>query len=341
MSALRAGTSVNARSWAGRTVLVTGGLGFLGSHFTTELLASGARVLCLHRGDRFGRLAELPRTSALRTARVDLHDERALAAAVDAHTPAVDAVVHCAALDGNAEFKLKNSARILDTNLRFTSNVLNCARERRVRDVVLVSSAEVYRTDDSAPVAEDHDYRRRMRYAPDGYYLSKVFGEVLAELYRDQFGMNLFLARPTNVYGPRDGFHAPSGRVVPSMMACLARGQDIEVWGDGRQTRSFVHAADVAKATLQMVAANRHRTFNIGTGESVSIADLAHAVAEALDVPGRVRFLFDRPTGPSARQLDVSRMAGVVDFTPRSLAVGLRETADWFRARGLASGLAG
>ncbi|MFD8491816.1 NAD-dependent epimerase/dehydratase family protein [Amycolatopsis sp. NPDC059657] len=317
--------------WAGRTVIVTGGLGFLGSHFVEALLAEGAEVVCLHRGDRFGRLAQLPPAPGLRTLELDLLDEQELQAAVKYCAPTVHAMVHCAALDGNASFKIKNSARILDQNLRFTSNVLNCARDHEVEDTVVVSSAEIYATEDGAIVSEDQDFRRSMRYSSNGYYLSKVFGEVLAELFRDQFGMRVFLPRPTNIYGPRDGFHGPVGRVIPSMLGKLAAGEDLEIWGDGSQTRSFIHVADMVKATLRLVADGRHRTFNVGTAESVSILELATTLADMLGEPERLKLLRDEPTGPSGRQLDVSRMAEVIDFVPRPLSAGLRETVRWYR----------
>ncbi|AXB43287.1 NAD-dependent epimerase/dehydratase family protein [Amycolatopsis albispora] len=337
-------TDVMAK-WAGKTVVVTGGLGFLGSHFTEELLAAGAEVVSLHRNDSFGRLQQLrrvPGAERLRPLRVDLLDENELRAAFRFCAPRVDAVFHCAALDGNSEFKVKNSARILDLNLRYTSNLLNCARDCGVGDVVLISSAEIYCTDSPAPITEEDDFRRTMRYSTNGYFLSKVFGEVLAELFRAQFEMNVFLVRPTNVYGPRDGFHGPVNRVIPSMLARIAAGEEIEIWGDGSQVRSFVYVTDMVRATLEMVAADRYRTFNIGSTESVAIVELARTLAEMLGEPERIHLRPDKPAGPSARRLDVGRMTEVISFVPRPLREGLAETVRWYQERQLAtSGLAG
>lgn len=321
--------------WAGRTVLVTGGLGFIGSHFVEELLALDAQVICMHRGDRSNRLAGLPRNTRLRVVETDLLDLNEVDAVCRYVAPRIDTIIHCAALDGNTHFKLRHAARILDANLRTTSNVLNCAREHGIEEVVLLSSAEVYSMSSADPIREEDDYRKHMRYSPNGYFLSKNFGEVLAELHRVQFGMKIFLPRPTNVYGPRDNFHPASNRVIPSMLARLAADEEIEIWGTGSQTRSFIHVTDLVRATLQMVEHDGPQVLNMGTSESVSILELARILTEVLGKNDRIRFLLDKPTGSSSLTLDVSMMESVIDFEPRSLRDGLAQTVDWYLNRRL------
>ncbi|MFG2942363.1 NAD-dependent epimerase/dehydratase family protein [Streptomyces sp. NPDC048282] len=320
-----------AGHWAGRTVLVTGGLGFVGSHFVEELLGLGARVLCLYRRERPETRAELPVTEALTTLKVDVLDERALRAAADT-VPALDMVINCATLDGNQHFLLQESGRVLDENIRIASHVLNLARDRAVPDVVLISSAEIYSYDGTRPPREEDDHRRHMEFSPNGYRMSKMFTEVLADLYRTQFGMNIFTPRPTNVYGPRDDFATTTNHVIPNMLMRLAAGQDVEVWGDGSQLRTFIHVQDLVRAVLCMVRSGEHPALNIGTPESVSIRDLAYLVAEATDQEkDRIRFDPDKPVGATRRELDLERFHKVVDFTPRPLKDGLRDTARWYR----------
>ncbi|MFJ9819107.1 NAD-dependent epimerase/dehydratase family protein [Streptomyces sp. NPDC101151] len=319
-----------ADQWAGRTVMVTGGLGFVGSHFVEELLDMGADVLCLYRGERPEVLAELPAVPALRPLRVDLLDHEALRAAA-ATAPHIDAVLHCATLDGNMEFLLQQSGRMLDENMRMVSHVLNLARDRQIADVVLLSSAEIYSYDSTSPMREEDDHRRHMEYTPNGYRLSKMFTEVLAELYREQFGMKIYTPRPTNVYGPRDDFGTSTNHVIPNMLAKLHSGQDIEIWGDGSQTRTFIYVKDLVLAVLKMVEDGRFPTLNIGTDESVSIRDLAHLVAEAAGCSGQVRIDPDKPVGASRRALDLDNFYALLDFTPRSLKNGLRETVQWYQ----------
>jgi dTDP-4-dehydro-6-deoxy-alpha-D-gulose 4-ketoreductase len=315
-------------NWVGRTAVVTGGLGFVGSHFVQHLLARGAEVICLYRTERPEVAAEFEPTARLRLIQLDLLDESELRAACRYAARHVDALVHCAALDGNGEFKRRHSARILDENMRIASNVLGAARRQQVDHVVLMSSAEVYAPNAPDPAAEEDDFRRHAHDTDNGYALSKMFTETLADLHRKQFGMTIHVPRPTNVYGPRDS----GERVIPAMLDRLAAGEEVVIWGDGRQTRSFVHVEDLVRTTLAMIATNRHPTVNVGTAEAVSIADLARRLAASLGRPARIRLDPAKPAGTAARGLDLRRMNDIVDFTPRPLRDGLAETVAWYLA---------
>ncbi|RZS36329.1 dTDP-4-dehydro-6-deoxy-alpha-D-gulose 4-ketoreductase [Herbihabitans rhizosphaerae] len=306
--------------------MVTGANGFIGSHFVEQLALRNANVISIHRNGDARR-----RTSAnSRPLRIDLLDQGELLAACKYVAPRIDAIVHCAALDGNTEFKTKHSAEILDANLRIASNILNCARRTSVDDVVMISSAEVYTAKSSGPVNEDEDYREHMEYSTNGYRLSKIFTEILADLHRSQFGMRVFLPRPTNVYGPRDSFGGTISRVIPNMITRIVSGEEVEIWGTGRQTRTFVHVEDLVSATLRMVETNKHQTLNIGAPEPVSMVELAEMLFAILDRPVRVRLDLDKPTGSSSRLLDLTRFDEIVDFTPRSLRDGLEQTVSWY-----------
>lgn len=285
-----------------KTVVVTGAGGFIGSHVVETLLATDTRVIALYRTD------PPPFTAPnLQTFPLDLLDENELRAVLRYAAPNAHTVIHTAAMDGNAAFKRDNTALIFDTNLRIGSNVLNCARDSGVENVVLVSSAE-------ASVESDN-----------GYALSKSVVELLAEQYRKQYGMRIFLPRPSNVYGPRDKID----RVIPAMITRIASGQDVEIWGDGSQTRSFVHVHDVVAAILGMVDSEID-ALTVATRETISILELARTLCALLDVPERVRLDLTKPTGAPARAFDTTRMYELV--TPRPLRQGLGETVTWYRS---------
>lgn len=318
--------------WAGKTVIVTGGTGFMGSHFTERLLGLGATVLCLHRRDNRGVLPQLPATDRLRPVRVDLCDEAAVRAVFAGAPNGVDAVVDCAAITGGPdERRATRAATILDTNVRITSQLLRCAREFDVEDTVLLSSSDIYLTPTERPTREEDDFRAALPYDTDGYYLAKNYTEILAESYRIEHGMNVFLPRPTSVYGPRDNFEADSARVVPRMFAKAVAGEEIEIWGDGSQTRTYMYVTDMVDAVLRMVEAGKHQVLNIGTEETVSVRRLAELVCAALGRPERIRLDPTKPGGRASRTLDLGRLGDVMDFAPRSLEEGLRLTAEWYR----------
>ncbi|MCX2729158.1 NAD(P)-dependent oxidoreductase [Saccharopolyspora sp. NFXS83] len=317
--------------WHGRTVIVTGGRGFIGTHFTRELAAAGARVLSLHR-DRDTGPATTINDSGVREIQTDLLSSIEVQSLFRYAAAEADALIHCAGLDGNSEFKEKNFGSILDSNIRITSNVLNAARDYRIPTVVLLSSAEIYTGDRPDSVREEDDYRARMALDGDGYTLSKIFAELLADAYRKQFGMRILLARPSNVYGPGDGTNPRAQRVIPAMMRRIASGEPITIWGDGQQRRSFVHVRDLVQAVLGMTAAGAHDTFNVAGGGSVTLLELARMLFKEFGVDERIELDRSKPTGARGHQLNTDRLVAAVDFTPRPLAEGLAETVHWYRS---------
>ena len=317
--------------WAGKNVVVTGGLGLIGSHFAEELLASGATVVLPYRRDNRRVLGQLPRTGALTPVRMDLGDTLQVNALFDSLDRPVDAIVHAAVVSGTMDVRLNQPGHILDTNVGVVSNVLNVARDFAVPDVVLLSSSDIYLTSSTAPIREEDDFHGGMAYSRDGYYLSKNYAEMLAEAYRAEYGMNVFLPRLTSVYGPRDNFEADTDRVVPTMVRKVLSGVDIEIWGDGSQTRTYMHVADLVAATFDMVEANKHHTLNVGTAETVSVLDLARLICSALGLPERIRIDPSRSGGRASRNLDLTKLDEIITFTPRPLRQGLEETVDWYR----------
>lgn len=317
--------------WSGKNVVVTGGLGLVGSHFAEQLLARDATVTLPYHRDNRRVLTQLPRSGRLRPVRLDLQDTAMLTALFDSMDRPVDLIVHAAAVSGTMDVRLDKPGHILDTNMRVVSNVLNCARDFAVPDVVLLSSGDIYLAPENDPIREDDDFTKQMHYSRDGYYLSKNYAEVLAEAYRAEYGINIFLPRPASLYGPRDNFEVDTNRVVPTMFAKVLAGEEIEVWGDGSQTRTYMHVTDSVLAILDMVEANKHHVFNVGTTEMVSVLTLARMICAALGKPERIRFNRTRSGGRPSRTLDVTRLNDIISFTPRSLREGLAETVDWYR----------
>lgn len=318
--------------WKNKTIMVSGGLGFIGSHFVEELALAGAKIICLYRTHRSNGLPVYENQENIRYIQLDLLDRQELEAVCKYASPKIDCFVHCAALDGNTEFKLTYAAQIFDTNNRLVSNVLNSCRATRIKDVVLLSSAEIYSSKAPGKIKETDDYHKYLGYTENGYVLSKVFTEILAELHHKQYGMQIYIPRPTNVYGPRDSFEAATNRVIPSMIRKVANDETIEIWGNGKQTRSFVYVKDLVHATLRMIEKKTPGAMNIATNEQVSILNLANYISKEYKVKSRIKLDETKPIGVMARSLDVTKMYGVINFEPFSIRDGLKHTIDWYRA---------
>ena len=318
--------------WKNKTVMVSGGLGFIGSHFVEDLASAGANVLCLYRSSPTEGLPTYKDTATVRYIQVDLLDRKELESVCKYAAPKIDCFIHCAALDGNTEYKIKYAAEILDTNNRLVSNVLNGCQVANIEDVVLMSSTEIYSPNAPTGMSELDDYHKYLGYTENGYVLSKVFAEMLAELHNKQYGMQIYLPRPTNVYGPRDSFKEGTNRVIPSMIRKVANGENVEIWGNGKQTRSFIYVKDLVRVTLQMTEKKVSGPMNIATKDQISILELATYIADAYKAKNGVTLDETKPVGVAARSLDVTKMYNTIDFEPFAIHEGLKHTIDWYRS---------
>ncbi|HVQ44191.1 MAG TPA: NAD(P)-dependent oxidoreductase [Candidatus Saccharimonadia bacterium] len=315
--------------WKNKTVLVAGGLGFVGAHVIEELLRQDAKVICLYRGGdtKFFHKRGLD-VSNLTFQKIDLLDSHG----VNLVTQNADVLINCAALDGNAEFKRKNAAKILDSNLRIVSNLLNAAVENSISDVVLLSSAEVYPGQVSNPIRESDDYRKNWDYTDNGYVLSKRFSEIMGEAFRSQYGIKIYHPRPANIYGPRDHFGSAMNRVIPSMIKKIADDQDVEIWGDGSQVRSFVYVTDAAKGILGMVENEFDDYLNIGSPEAISVLELANRIGDLQGKKVKANLDTSKPGGSARRVLDVANHLRMTGGEYTDLNSGIDQTIQWYLA---------
>jgi dTDP-4-dehydro-6-deoxy-alpha-D-gulose 4-ketoreductase len=317
--------------WRGKTVLVTGGSGFLGSHLVRALADEGAIVISVSRNP-LALNGSSTMGGTVQSFQTDLLDSSHIAALCKGTEPPIDVLIHCAALDGNAAFKSRHPAEIVTNNVRLASNVLEAARLSAIGDAVLVSSAEIYARDAQNPVREADDFTTLFRYPGDGYVLSKVMIEMMGHVYAEQFGLRIYVPRPTNLYGPGDISGAERGRVIPTMLGKILSGEVVDIWGDGQQSRTFINVEDAARAIMLMVEKRQVGPLNIATLEAITIKALARRLFELAGKPERIRFDASKPVGPRDRILDVQSLYEILDFELRPLSEGLKETVPWYAA---------
>lgn len=304
--------------WANKKVLVTGASGFVGSHFMRELseiceLVVGTSLLSCNEA----------------TYKIDLRDLDALTEFCQ--DLKFDVLIHCAGIDGNLEFKNHHLVRLMTENSTITANILAASRVSRVNKTLIISSAEIYAKEAESPISEESDYRSHFNNDGTGYVYAKMFSEILAKLYRQQFNMDISVARPTNIYGPEDNFNANTSKVIPSIIKSAVTNKDVEIWGNGTQTRDFVYIEDLVLAVLNIVRHEQSKTFNISSGQPVSIKDLAEMIIMITGSDSSIKLLSQKQGGVKARYLDISKISERPYFKYTSLTDGLRKTVDWYR----------
>lgn len=296
--------------WKGKKVLVTGSSGFLGGHFFDELRKLGSDVVGVNHNEC---------------------DLLSYEQTVDV-SKGYEVLVNCAALDGNAQFKERFSAEIMDANIKITSNILNAAVKNKIAEVVHLSSAEVYTAATDSKSKEGNTLLLASEQGLNGYVLSKLYGEQLANIYGNQFGVNVYLPRPTNVYGPEDHFEDGKRRAIPNFIHKVAKNEPIEIWGDGKQIRQFVYVKDVVRTVLTMVEKKHAGVLNISTDEIITIENLVTRIYKSFNKFKDIRFISTSKGGGASRVVDTEKMYKLIDFKTTPLSEGLQKTTAWYLA---------
>lgn len=319
-------------------VLVTGGAGFIGSHLVEALIQRGDEVWVLDdlSTGSIDNLADLGGDPRLHFVEGSVLD----ADLVQELVGRVDFVHHLAAAVG-VKFVLDHPLRSLLTNIRGSENVLESAHRAGGTPVVLFSSSEVYGKGPQVPFAEDQDRllgpTQVLRWS---YATGKAVDEYLAMGYHQEHGLPVVVVRCFNTCGPRQS--GAYGMVLPRFVQQALRGEPIEVYGDGRQTRCFAHVGDVVRGTLMLADEPRAygQVFNIGTEEEISVLDLAKAVRKAAGSKSPIELVpFERVYGDSFEDMDrrvpsLHKIRELVGYEPRcSLDELLRLTIEFHRER--------
>ncbi len=305
--------------------LVTGGAGFIGSHVVDALAARGDAVRVvddLSTGCR-DNLAAHP---AIELVEADLAERQVAEAAV----AGVDCAIHLAAIPSVAR-SVREPRRAHRANVEATHELLLAAREAGVRRLVLASSSSVYGESETLP---SHEGLRPAPLSP--YALHKLIGEQYAALFSRLYGLETVALRFFNVFGPRQSPLSPYSGVISLFTAALLEGRPPTIYGDGEQTRDFIHVTDVARGVLQACAAPgiSGRAVNVARGGRLSVNELYAALQRATGSFIEPRRADARPGDVRHSQADVSLARELLGLAPAvAVEEGLRRTVDWQRAQ--------
>ena len=297
------------------TVLITGGAGFIGSHTADMLLEQGIPVRVL---DDFstGFRKNLKDHPLLDVRVGDIRD----AAAVASAEAGVSHVLHLAAQVSVAE-SVENPRASMDRNIAGFVNVLEEARKLNIRRVVFASSAAVYGAHASEGTAREDGVPN----PSSPYGLEKLTDEHYGQLYDRLYGLPTLALRYFNVYGPRQPSNSSYSGVISAFAGRLRKGEDLDIFGDGLQTRDFVFVRDVATANVRALFASATGTMNIASGTSHTLLEVVSALSEVSGTVPRYQFRDGRPGDIRHSSADISRALKLLDLPCTPLKEGLSE----------------
>lgn len=297
-------------------ILITGGLGQVGSYLV-DALHEKAKITVLDNYSSTTREAVPPEVNVIKG---DVKDRMA-ADLVNQN----DVVIHTAA-QISVTASMKDPLFDAQNNVFGTLNLLEAARRSSISKFIYISSAAVYGDPINVPITESHPQDPLSPYG-----VSKLSGEKYCMMYNKAFGLPSCCIRPFNIYSPRQDPGNPYSGVISRFIEKARAGQSPVIFGDGTQTRDFISVhdiVDIIQLLLEKEDANGH-VFNAGTGNSITVSELANMVLETFDVDVPVRYMPERPGDIKYSCSDISKARKILGFEPKvSLREGLMEFAE-------------
>jgi GDP-L-fucose synthase len=304
--------------WAKRNICVTGGAGFLGSYVLEKLSERGAENVFVPTIEEYNLVEPADVVRMLDDADPDL-------------------VIHLAANVGGIGANQAHPAEFFYDNLMMGVQLLHQSWIRGIEKFVAIGTVCAYPKFTPIPFQEKNLWDGYPEETNAPYGLAKKMLLVQSQSYREQYDFNSLFLIPVNLYGPRDNFNLETSHVIPALIRKALEAQDqgeeeLVVWGDGSPTREFLFAQDAAEGIL--LATERYNSsdpVNLGSGEEISIKNLAEKIVELTGFDGQLQWDTSRPNGQPRRALDTSRAKERFGFEAQvKLEEGLKRTVDWY-----------
>ena len=301
---------------SGRRIWVAGHNGMVGSAICRRLASEGCEILTA------------PRAS------VDLRRQSEAEEWLAAERP--DAIFLAAAKVGGIYANSTRPAEFIYDNLAIETNVIEAARRTGVKKLMFLGSSCIYPRLAPQPMREDALLTGPLEPTNEWYAIAKIAGIEMCRAYRRQYGCDFISAMPTNLYGPNDNFDLETSHVVPALIAKAHRAKEagapeMVVWGTGRPRRELLYVDDLADALVHMMKTYSDEPHvNVGTGEDVTIDELARTVCEVVGFRGARRYDPSKPDGTPRKVLDVGRLHALGWRATTPLRDGLARTYDFY-----------
>ena len=236
-------------------------------------------------------------------------------------------------------------AEFIYDNLMIQTNIIHSAYKAGVKKLVFLGSSCIYPKNPTIPITEDQLMTSALEPTNDAYAIAKIAGIKMCQAYRDQFGFNAISLMPTNLYGPNDNFDLESSHVFPAMIRKFHEGKDIidhdlggpfnpdiVLWGDGTPMREFLHVDDLAEACYTCMQNYESREIiNVGTGEDVTIKELAETIKDVVGFIGGITWDISKPNGTPRKVMNVDKLKSLGWEPKIGLREGIELTYQWYK----------
>jgi len=304
--------------------LITGGAGFLGSHLCDYFINLGHEVICMDNLIKKGNIdniAHLFGHERFKFVKYDVTEYLYVEGKLDN-------ILHFASLASPKDY-LEYPIQTLKVGSLGTHKALGLAKEKKAR-FLLASTSEVYGDPLEHPQPESYPGNVDPIALRGVYDEAKRFAEAITMAYHRTHGLNTRIARIFNTFGPR--MRIDDGRALPNFMVQALRGEDITVYGDGSQTRSFCYVEDMIEGIVRLLYSDETTPINLGNPEEISILDFAKEIIEITGSRSRIIFLPLPPNDPKVRRPDITKAKKILAWEPKiSRREGLRRTLQYFQ----------
>ena len=229
-------------------------------------------------------------------------------------------------------------AHFIYDNLMIQTNIIDAARKFGVKKLLFLGSSCIYPKFATQPITEDQLMTGSLEPTNDAYAIAKIAGIKMCQAYRKQYGFNAISLMPTNLYGPNDNFDLETSHVLPAMIAKFHAALDhskyweVKLWGDGSAMREFLHVDDLAEACFVcMKDYNESEHINVGTGEDVTIKELAQTVASVIGYNRDINWDTTKPNGTPRKVLNVDKIKALGWEPKITLEEGIKSTYEWYK----------
>ena len=297
---------------AGKRVWVAGHRGMVGAAVVRRLQSEDCEILTAGRGI------------------VDLTDQAAVNTWMAQTRPEV--VVLAAAKVGGIHANNSLPAEFLRDNLALQTNVIHAAFECEVEKLLFLGSSCIYPQMAPQPISEDALLTGPLEPTNEWYAIAKIAGIKMCQAYRKQYQCDFISAQPTNLYGPGDNYNLETSHVLPALLRKFHQAKNtdapsVTLWGSGTPMREFLHVDDLADALVFLLKSYSGEVpLNVGSGEEVSIRELAETIAEIVDYKARLEFDSSKPDGTPRKLMDSSRLHALGWNRARPLRDGIAQT---------------